>query len=110
MKRLTICTLGIILLLNAGVLYAENESETPPADYTIEALQAIDNVETAHTDILIERVEYINEMDKTDLESSEKRELRKEVRSIHKELVQRGTYIYISGTALVIIILLIILL
>ena len=105
MKKLIVYNIGVmIILLNAVALQAENQSETANPANTIE------NIEEAETDILVERIEYINEMDKSDLKSSEKRELRREVRSIQKELVQRGTYIYISGTALIIILLLIILL
>jgi hypothetical protein len=111
MKKLTIYTIGVMMiLLNAVALHAENELRTSLPDNSIEATKPIENVEATETDNLIERIEYINEMDKSDLKSSEKRELRKEVRSIQKELVQRGTYIYISGTALIIILLLIILL
>lgn len=105
MKKLAIYPIGIIMfLLYSVALHAENEPKSLLATNTIE------NVESAETDNLVERIEYINEMDKSDLSSAEKRELRKEVRSIQKELVQRGTYIYISGSALIIILLLIILL
>ncbi len=105
MKKLTVYLIGIImLLLNAAALQAENETSSALPATTIE------NIESAETEILVERIEYIDEMDKSDLSSSEKRELRKEVRSIQKELVQRGTYIYISGTAIIIILLLILLL
>jgi hypothetical protein len=111
MKKLTIYIIGVMLiLLNAVALNAENEPKTSLPDNIIEAAKPIENVEATETDNLIERIEYINEMDKSDLKSSEKRELRKELRSIQKELVQRGTYIYISGTALIIILILIILL
>ncbi|MFW5707693.1 MAG: hypothetical protein ACOC12_07230, partial [Bacteroidota bacterium] len=79
MKRLTIYTVGIMLLFNAGVLYAENETETSTSDFSLEAVQVIDDVKAADTDYLVERIEYINEMDKSDLGSTEKRELRQEV-------------------------------
>lgn len=111
MKKLTIYTIGVLMfLLNAVTLQAENETNTAIPANTNKSANAIENIEETETDVLVERIEYINEMDKKDLESSEKRELRKEVRSIQKELVQRGTYIYISGTALIIILILIILL
>lgn len=104
MKTLTVYTIGVMMILfNAMALHAENEPKTPLSANPIE------NVKEAETDILVERIEYLNEMDKSGLEPTEKRELRKEVRSIQKELVQRGTYIYISGTAIIIILLLIIL-
>jgi hypothetical protein len=105
MKTLAVYIIGaMMILLNAMALHAESISKTPLSANPIE------NVKEAETDILVERIEYLKEMDKSDLEPTEKRELRKEVRTIQKELVQRGTYIYISGTAIIIILLLIILL
>jgi hypothetical protein len=105
MKTLSVYIIGVIMIMfNSMPLHAENESKTPLSANPIE------NVKEAETDILVERIEYLKEMDKSGFEPTEKRELRKEVRSIQKELVQRGTYIYISGTALIIILLLIILL
>jgi hypothetical protein len=49
-------------------------------------------------------------MDKSNLNSSEKRVLRKEVRSIKKELTAMGNGIYISVGAILIIILLLVIL
>lgn len=111
MRKLTVYTIGVLMFLfNVVALQAENESKTVDPVNTVEPANTIENVEDTETDVLVERIEYIDEMDKSNLESAEKRELRKEVRSIQKELVQRGTYIYISGTALIIILILIILL
>ena len=49
-------------------------------------------------------------MDKTALKSAEKRELRKEVRSIKKEISNLGGGVYISVGAIIIILLLLIIL
>jgi hypothetical protein len=49
-------------------------------------------------------------MDKSELNSSEKKELRKEVRKINAELRSTGNGIYISVGAIIIILLLIIIL
>lgn len=68
-------------------------------------------VKTAEIEELIQRLDEIHEMDKTNLKIAEKKELRKEVRSIRSELNERGGGLYISvGAAIIIIILLIILL
>jgi hypothetical protein len=66
----------------------------------------------ASTDVLVERVDAIDNMDKTQLKPSEKRELRKELRSIKHQLqASEGGGIYISvGAVILILILLIILL
>lgn len=69
------------------------------------------NVELAETEDLLMRLDEIKEMDKSVLISSEKRVLRKEVRSINKELKQRKDGIYLSvGAGIIIIVLLILLL
>lgn len=49
-------------------------------------------------------------MDKSDLKSSEKRELRKEVRSIKQQLHEMGGYVYVSAGAVLLIVLLLIIL
>lgn len=56
---------------------------------------------------LMDRLEEIEAMDKSDLNSSERKELRKEVRDIKKEL---GSGLYISVGAAILIVLLLILL
>jgi hypothetical protein len=68
-------------------------------------------IESARAKTLLLRLDEINTMDKSTLNSSEKRVLRKEVRSIKKELTTLGGGVYISvGAVLLIIILLILLL
>lgn len=58
---------------------------------------------------LMDRLEEIESMDKSDLTSSEKRELRKEVRDIKKELKELSGGVYISVGAAILIVLLLIL-
>lgn len=66
-------------------------------------------VETAYANALMERLIEINEMDKSAMSSSEKNELRKEVRDIQKEQRPSGG-VYISVGAAILIVLLLILL
>lgn len=65
--------------------------------------------ETAHANALLDRLNEINEMDMSALSSSEKNDLKKEVRAIQKEQKQSGG-IYISVGAAILIVLLLILL
>lgn len=58
---------------------------------------------------LVTRLDEINSMDKSTLSRNEKKELRKEVRTIDKQLRDNGV-IYISTGALIIIIILLIIL
>src|SRR5689334_9250182 len=59
---------------------------------------------------LIQRLEEIKGMDKSEMTSQEKKSLRKEVRGIHKELKTISGGVYLSVGAIIIIILLLILL
>ena len=67
-------------------------------------------VESAEAEVLLNRLEEINAMDKSELNAPEKKELRKEVRSIKKELREIGGGVYLSVGAVIIIILLLVLL
>lgn len=64
----------------------------------------------AEVQVMLDRLEEIKEMDKSELSRTEKRELRKEVRSIKKELRSTGNGVYLSVGAIIIIVLLLILL
>jgi multidrug resistance efflux pump len=66
-------------------------------------------VETAYANALLDRLNEINEMDMSAMSSSEKNELRKEVRAIQKEQRPTGG-VYISVGAAILIVLLLILL
>ncbi|MEA5260213.1 hypothetical protein VB264_20610 [Arcicella aquatica] len=59
---------------------------------------------------LINRLEEIKAMDKSNMSSVEKKALRKEVRSIKKSLKEVGGGVYLSVGAIIIIVLLLILL
>jgi len=67
-------------------------------------------IETTKGENLLLRLNEINEIDKSTLNSAKKKELRKEVRSIKSELKHLGGGIYISASAALIIIILLILL
>jgi hypothetical protein len=59
---------------------------------------------------LIDRVNEIKDMDKSSLTATEKKDLRKELRSLKKEVRKNSNGIYISVGAIIIVILLLILL
>ncbi|MEP6712716.1 MAG: hypothetical protein ABJA37_09885, partial [Ferruginibacter sp.] len=65
----------------------------------------------AHIEKLMSRLAEIREMDKSNLSSSERRELRKEVKSMKAEVRANRKGVYLSiGAAIIIVLLLIILL
>ncbi|MGE5944336.1 MAG: hypothetical protein ACM31G_08355 [Flavobacteriales bacterium] len=64
----------------------------------------------ADVQIMLNRLEEIKAMDKSDLKSAERKELRAEVREIKSTLRANGNGLYISTGAIIIILLLIIIL
>lgn len=67
-------------------------------------------VENPQAQGLLLRLEKIKAMDKTQLTSPERKDLRKEVKSIKKELKTMDQGVYLSVSAIIIIVLLLILL
>jgi len=106
MKKMAVSLMTVLLLFAFIPKQLQANNEPLPV-----AENSAMNVELAETEELLMRLDDINEMDKSLLIYSEKKELRKEVRSINKELKQRGGGIYLSvGGAIIIILLLILLL
>jgi cytoplasmic iron level regulating protein YaaA (DUF328/UPF0246 family) len=95
---------------------AQSKADTSPAPVT-----ATKTVESTDISVLIARVEKINAMDRSALSSSEKKELRKELRTIKSDLkkssksdsnagmVNNGG-VYLSVGAIIVVILLLVLL
>lgn len=99
MKKLTFSLLILSLLsINPTDVKADNTPVKPPVETSAESIQ------------LLNRLDEINEMDKSGLKHAEKKELRKEVKSIKKQLRQNDEGVYLSVGAIIIIILLLIIL
>ncbi|PKQ44589.1 hypothetical protein [Confluentibacter flavum] len=64
----------------------------------------------AEVQVMLDRLEEIKAMDKSDLKSAERKELRAEVREIKSTLRAAGNGLYISTGVIIIILLLIIIL
>lgn len=64
----------------------------------------------AEVKVMLNRLEEIKALDKSTLSSAERKELRKEVRKIKKDVRASGNGLYISSGAIIIILLLIIIL
>ncbi|MDZ4824738.1 MAG: hypothetical protein SH856_14870 [Flavobacteriales bacterium] len=104
MKKLTICMVTALLLFSS---MGAQMNETDPS---VAAIDASTTVQEAQAEVLLTRLHEINSMDKTNLNASEKKELRKEVRTIESALRELGGGVYISVGAIIIILLLLILL
>jgi len=99
MKKLTL-RLSIALMLLAFA----------PAEMFANVTDPIETVESARVNVLLNRLEEIKAMDKSDLSSSERKALRKEVRATKKEMKQVGGGVYLSIGAILLIVLVLILL
>jgi ferredoxin-fold anticodon binding domain-containing protein len=107
MKKITFAVMAIFLSLTfyPGQLSAATTKEITPASVVI-----TNPADAAKVKTLELRLTEIKDMDKSDLKSAEKRELRKEVRSIKKQISELGGGVYISVGAIIIILLLLIIL
>ncbi len=105
MKKLIACMAAALLLVTFAPIQSKAETEKNPT-----SISSTEN-ESAEVKALINRVNEINAMDKSAMSSSEKKELRKELRSIKRDVNEHshGGAVYISGGLLVLIIVLIIL-
>jgi hypothetical protein len=104
MKKITVGLLTTVVLFALST-QANARMETNPA-----ATTSVASVESAKVTALITRLNEIKAMDKSAMTSSEKKDLRKEVRTIKKEVKDGGgVYISVAGLLLVIILLIILL-
>jgi hypothetical protein len=107
MKKLTLCvmTFCLLLLVIPLQLKAAATGSNPVVPDSIEVIK------TAEATTLLARLDEISSIDKSNLRPPERKELRKEVRSIKRQLKANSGGVYISvGTLLLVIILLILLL
>ena len=106
MKKLKFCIMAIVLSLSLYPLQSiAANPKTKPATTTVSNPE-----DAAKIKVLELRLNEIYVMDKTDLKFAEKRELRKEVRSIKTQISEMGGGVYISVGAIIIILLLLIIL
>jgi hypothetical protein len=103
MKKLTLCIATAMLLFTfiPTQLKADNEKVAKAPTETVDVSDA---------DAIEARLEEIKVMDKSELTAVEKRELRKEVRTLKSDLKTLGGGVYISVGAAILIVLLLILL
>jgi hypothetical protein len=105
MKKLTLCLMTAFLSLTFIPNQVKAGTEIVPT-----SMPATKPVESVQAKVLLNRLSEINAMDKSKLTSSEKKELRKEVRSTKKQLKELGGGVYLSVGAIIIIVILLIIL
>lgn len=105
MKKLMLYTMTALMLLS--FVPTQLKAVTERAATSVPLNKPVD---PAEAEALLNRLEEIDAIDKSELSATEKKELRKEVRSIKKELREIGNGVYLSVGAIIIIVLLLILL
>ena len=108
MKKLVLIVIALFTVMIFNPLQAETKTKTETKPVAEKVSK--EDAKKERVNLLLDRVEEIKAIDKSELSSSERKELRKELREIKSELREMGAGIYISGGALLVIILLIILL
>ena len=107
MKKIAMCLLAACLSLTFLPLQANAATNvtatTIPAPVT-------NSAQAAEANTLELRLTEINAMDKANMKSSEKKSLRKEVKSINHKLREIGGGVYLSAGGLILILLLLIIL
>ena len=111
MKKIILSALLMVFSFSAATAFAVNPDPKNSTEVTAVPAKTENKLTAEESARLTKRVEEIRDMDKSALTVSEKSELRKELKE-SKEAVRRdGGYIYIgTGTLILIVILLIILL
>lgn len=108
MKKLLACIMTVLVLLTVNPVQSiASEIKSTP---TLSPAASAD-ADAAKVKLMETRLNEIDAMDKSNLTSSEKKSLRKEVRTIKRDIKEVGGGVYVSvGALLIIIILLIVLL
>jgi hypothetical protein len=104
MKKTIFIALLMIFTLGVTTTFAGKsvtKSTTPVSTENKLSAEEVNRLKT--------RVEEIRNMDKSEMTVSEKREMRKELRSIKENVRKSGEVIYIGGSTLLLIILIILL-
>ena len=96
----------MLLLLSVNIIPTSAYAEVSRTNITTNKTKEV----PAEVKIMLDRLEEIKKMDKSSLNSAEKKSLRKEVRTIKSSLKASGNGVYFSVGAIIIIILLLILL
>ncbi|TAL47700.1 MAG: hypothetical protein EPN92_04570 [Chitinophagaceae bacterium] len=101
-----ILRIASLVLLIAIALPASSAIIVPESSQTNSAAKT----DNARAQQLLQRLEYIKGMDKSEMTRLEKKSLRKEVKEIKKEMKVMSGGVYLSVGAIIIVILLLILL
>jgi hypothetical protein len=105
MKKTTLCLM--ILYVSLIIQPHQLEASIYAKSLSVTTLKSLDETPI---DILLNRLNQIKDMDKSELKPIEKKQLRKEVSAIKQQLRAAGGGIYISAGAVILIVIILIIL
>lgn len=109
MKKSLLIAFVLFFTMSTTMVSAGNKHAKSNARKSNDPAKTENRLSEAELTTLTNRVEEIRDMDKSDMTSAEKKELRTELKEI-KSSVKKGGGIYIGSAALILIIILIIIL
>jgi hypothetical protein len=108
MKKFILCIMALFLSLT--FLPVQSFAATTEKPSALVATKPVETTESAEAKTLLLRLDEIKAMDMTKLKASEKKDLKKEVRSIRRELKDISGGVYISAGLLIVILIVLIVL
>jgi hypothetical protein len=105
MKKIVLCLMATCLSLTFLPLQSNAATTAEPS-----SLVNSKPAESAEAKTLVLRLNELNAMDKSKMKSADKKNLRKEVKSINHKLRDIGGGVYLSAGALILIVILLIVL
>ena len=110
MKKTTFIAFLMFFALSASTALANNASPKNASDNAATTDKKENRLSDEEVSRMTKRVEEIRDMDKSNLTTAEKRDLRKELKTTRENVKKDGGYIYIGAGTLVLIIVLVIIL
>jgi peptidoglycan hydrolase CwlO-like protein len=109
MKKTIFFGILMIFMMSASMAFAGKADRKSASDNSAATVKTENKLSEEEISRLTKRVEEIRSMDKSKMTSTEKRELRKELKGIKENVQKRDGVIYIGGGALLVIIIILIL-
>ncbi len=110
MKKTILFIFIMILSLTATTAFASNSDKKSESDNLAVPAKTENKLSAEEMSRLTKRVEEIRDMDKSNMSGTEKREMKKELKSIKENVRRNGSVVYIGTGTLILIIILVILL
>jgi hypothetical protein len=110
MKKTILFLFVMFFTLSATMAFADEPEKKLTPEKTAAPAETENKISDEEIERISTRIEEIRDMDKSDMTSEERRELRKELKELRKEAKSIDGGIYIGGGALIVIILVLILL